>query len=86
MNASGTLYNQTAPVSALVNAGWTKVDGYNAYQLVSVDGLYQFFDTYAAQGQLAGRGQRPFYRQQEPADSKPPPESPTCWGIGQTGP
>ena len=24
-------------------------DGYNAYQLVSVDGLYQFFDTYAAQ-------------------------------------
>lgn len=49
MNASGTLYNQTAPVSALVNAGWTKVDGYNAYQLVSVDGLYQFFDTYAAQ-------------------------------------
>lgn len=49
VNASGTLYNQTAPVSALVNAGWTKIDGYNAYQLVSVDGLYQFFDTYAAQ-------------------------------------
>lgn len=49
VNASGTLYNQTAPVSALVNAGWTKIDGHNAYQLVSVDGLYQFFDTYAAQ-------------------------------------
>ena len=49
VNASGTRYNQTAPVSALVNAGWTKIDGYNAYQLVSVDGLYQFFDTYAAQ-------------------------------------
>ena len=49
VNANGTLYNQTAPVSALVNAGWTKIDGYNAYQLVSVDGQYKFFDTYAAQ-------------------------------------
>ena len=49
VNATGKIYDQKAPVSALVNAGWTKVDGYNAYQLVSVDGLYQFFDTYAAQ-------------------------------------
>lgn len=49
VNASGTLYNQTAPVSALVQAGWTKIDGYDAYQLVSVDGQYKFFDTYAAQ-------------------------------------
>ena len=48
VNATGKIYDQKAPVSALVNAGWTKVDGYNAYQLVSVDGLYQFFDTYAA--------------------------------------
>lgn len=49
VNATGTLYEQKAPVSALVKAGWTKVDGYDGYQLVSVDGLYKFFDTYAAQ-------------------------------------
>lgn len=47
--ATGAMYDQKAPVSALVQAGWTKIDGYDAYQLVSVDGQYQFFSSYAAQ-------------------------------------